>query len=458
MSSLKALDNIDLAIDPIGLDYYFNYGYIPAPFSAYKHIRKLPPGHNLIVDVPTRRVQSITPYWHPLTATAPTCRSEGEWIEAIEAKIEEAIKVRLISDVPLGAFLSGGLDSSLVVSKMAGLMTQPVETFTIGFGHEEFDERDYAKALAGHYSTHHHVEVVEPDAVALLPKLVDSFGEPFADASAIPTYYVASMARKHITVALSGDGGDEVFAGYTRYYRLHQYRHWQHIPQSLRRNLQALGRCLPEHIPGYGLLQRQAYDRIDLYRELVASFTQQEQTQLYTPAFKDLLNRESQVYFERILDEQSARAADPITQLQAIDLNSYLPGDILTKVDRTTMLSSLEARVSLLDHELIELALSCPAAIRFKNGTLKYLTKQILAGKAPEKVLRHSKQGFGLPLSHWFRNEWKETLQAQLNDQTGDNFLDVAWIQRMLDLHQKGGRDFGRKLYSILFYQTWKTS
>jgi len=457
LNALKSLPEINLELDPIGLDYYFNYGYIPAPFSAYKYVRKLKPAQRLIYNVAHREISTIEPYWRLRNAiNSQLYSSETEWLTAIEHKIEEAVKIRLISDVPLGAFLSGGLDSSLVVSLMARLLDKPVKTFTIGFDYQKYDERVYAKSVADKYSTEHHVEVVKPDALDVLPKLVDSFGEPFNDSSAIPTYYVAQMARKHVTVALSGDGGDEVFAGYIRYQRMHKYAYLNGVPIQLRKIVQYFGKYLPKHLPGYGILQRQGYENLRLFKEMNCSFSAADQNGLYTDDFKNALQSDEYDFYQRIVDEQDGFENTLITQLQLVDLNSYLPEDILTKVDRMSMLHSLETRVPLLDHELIELALSCPASIRFKNKNLKYIIKSILSDKVSSDVLEHKKQGFGVPLSFWFRNELKNFMQSLIEETKSDSFLNYGFVNQMFNLHQKGGRDFSKHLYSILMYNYWQ--
>lgn len=459
LSALKLLPEIDLEIDPIGLDYYFTYGYIPAPFSAYKYIRKLKPAHRLIYDSARGEIRTIEPYWRLNNAIElQAFSSEQDWVAAIEEKITESVRLRLVSDVPLGVFLSGGLDSSLVVALMSGMLDRPVKTFTIGFDYQKYDERLYAKSVAEHCATEHHVEIVQPEAMAILPELIRTFGEPFFDPSAIPTYYVAKIARKHITVALSGDGGDEVFAGYSRYARMYRYLHLSGIPLPVRKIIQYLGRHLPRHWPGYGFLQRQGYDKVRLYHEMHASFLPYEKESLYSEEFQSSLRKEEETFYQRIIEEQDGFDEEIITQLQLIDLHSYLPEDILTKIDRMSMLHSLETRVPLLDHELVELAFSCPAAIRFKEKNLKYLIKKILLGKVPDEILVHKKQGFGVPLADWFRKDLKEFMRSLLAESQTDRFINDRFVRQMFDLHQKGGRDFSRKLYAILFYKYWQTA
>jgi asparagine synthase (glutamine-hydrolysing) len=457
INALKGLPNINLEIDPVGLDYYFNYGYIPAPFTAYKHIKKIKPAHRLVYNISTNKITLSEPYWKLRNSIDSLLyTTENEWLTAIEEKIKESIKIRLVSDVPLGAFLSGGIDSSLVVSFMAGLVEKPIKTFTIGFDYQKFDERSYAKSVADQYCTEHHVEVVRPQALDVLPKLSESFGEPFSDPSAIPTYYLAKIAKKYVTVALSGDGGDEVFTGYTRYKRMHHYEYLNSIPIQMRKMVKYIGKFLPQYIPGYGFLQRQAYNNVRLFHEMNCSFTNYDLEKLYTIEFKNLLIKEENDYYKKILDEQNGFENDFITQLQIIDLNSYLPEDVLTKVDRMSMLHSLEARVPLLDHELIELAFSCPASIRFKEKKLKYILKKILADKVSPHVLDHKKQGFGIPLSHWFRSDLKEYMISILDNNKSNHFINYNYVKDIFDLHLRGGRDFSKNLYSVLMFNYWQ--
>jgi asparagine synthase (glutamine-hydrolysing) len=456
LSALKLLPDVNLEIDPLGLDYYFTHGYIPAPFSAYKFIRKLSPAHILVYSIEDKKIRKIAPYWRLRDSIQSVPgRSEGEWTEMIRAKLTEAMRLHLISDVPLGAFLSGGLDSSLVVSTMAELVDRPITTFTMGFEFQEYDERIYAESVAKRYGTDHHVEIVNPDAAAILPELVRSFGEPFYDASAIPTYFVSKMARRHVTVALSGDGGDEVFGGYEVYGRMHRYAYLDRVPLPLRRISQRLGKHLPKHIPGYGFLQRQVYGGIRLFHEAQCCFPSYDRALLYTEEFKNSLQKEEDEYYRRIIEEQGGFDNELITQLQVVDMNSYLPDDVLTKVDRMSMLHSLETRVPLLDHELVELAFSCPASIRFRGRNLKHIVRSLLFGKVSEDVLHHKKQGFAVPLPYWFRREWKGLMQSLLDETRDDPHVNNQFARHILDLHQKGGRDFSKYLYTLLFYKAW---
>ena len=458
LSALKRLPGINLEKDPVGLDHYFTYGFIPAPFSAYKHIKKMQAAHVLVYDLVQQEIRVNEPFWHLREAIRPDLYStEMDWLAAIEEKVREAVKLRLISDVPFGAFLSGGLDSSLIVSEMAKLMSQPVKTFTVGFESAAYDERVYAESVARRYETAHTVEMVRPDAVEVLPKLIESFGEPFSDPSAIPTYYVSEIARRHVTVALSGDGGDEVFAGYNVYGRMHRYAHLGRIPVPLRRLVQYFGKYFPKHLPGYGFMQRIGYSGISLFHEMQSWFPRHERTHLYTEEFQRLLLREEKNLFERIMEENPWVEDEFVTPLQVIDLHTYLPEDILTKVDRMSMLFSLETRVPLLDHELVGLVFSCPSSIRFKDGQLKYITKKILRGKVSKEVLQHKKQGFRAPISEWLRKEWKPLMHSLLNHDNADRYINTDYAKQIFELHQKGGRDFSEYLYALLFYMLWQS-
>jgi len=458
LQALKGIAGVDLEIDPIGLDYFFRYGYIPFPLSAYKYIRKLSPGYQVIYNIDKRIITSNSPFWQLKTEIASQYQlSENEWIERLENKIREAVKLRLISDVPLGAFLSGGLDSTLIVSAMAGSMKEPVKTFTIGFDYNEYDERIYAREVATKFGTEHYEDKVTSDALEILNILVESFGEPFMDPSAIPTYYVSQMARKHVTVVLSGDGGDEIFAGYSRYKRIFRSRKFNNIPYQIRKIISYLGKFLPESIPGYGFLYRLEYSNIQLYREITSHITSFQQDKLYNPDFKRALEHHEKDYYEELLDNYSCPENDLISEMQIIDIHSYLPEDILTKVDRMSMLHSLETRVPLLDHELVELALKCPSSIRFKNQDLKYLTKQMVIKNFDRKFVNRRKQGFDVPLNKWFRKELKDYMFQTIENISEDDLINKEYAMDLFNSHQKGGRNFGRLLYGILFYKCWKS-
>lgn len=460
LEAIKTLPGVDLEIDPLGLDQYFSLGYIPAPYSAYRYIKKLPPAHFLRYNLKRNEVTEIALYWNlneRVSCGGNLFASEPEWIDALETKIKECVRIRLISDVPLGAFLSGGVDSSLVVATMAGMTDKPVKTFTVGFPYQEFDERLYAGEVSRKYQTDHYEEIVHPEALALLPRLVRSFGEPFADSSAIPTYYVSKIARKNVTVALSGDGGDEVFAGYTRYLRAHRYSALSRIPYPLRALGRVAGRHLPRQMKGYGFLQRQGFrDILQVYSQFNSFFPHDEKVKLYGPELKKALAREEKHLFEEVMDKHPNLSKDLMTKLQCVDLHCYLPDDILTKVDRMSMLNSLEARVPLLDHELIEMALSCPVSIRFKSNELKYILKQILAKHMPRDFIVRRKQGFSLPVDTWFRGDWRNALQGLCEDAGEDPYINNHYINDLLNVHQKCGRGFGNLLYSLLFYKHWQ--
>lgn len=459
LNALKVLPNINLEVDPIGLDYYFSYGYIPSPFSAYKYIKKLNPAHYLIYDIVKRQVNIIKRYWNVYeNKNKYINNSENEWIEKIDDKIKESTSLYLVSDVPLGVFLSGGLDSSMVLSKVAKVTASTVKTFTIGFDNKEFDERLYADIVSKIFKTDHKLEVVNPNAMEILQTIINSFGEPFSDASAIPTYFVSEIARKYVKVVLSGDGGDEVFAGYNHYQRMYKYVYLDGIPINIRKFISFLGKYLPNHIPGYGFIQRQSYNNLELYYEMLCCFSKEHKDKLYKNEFKKTLERKEIDLFQKIIDENRCSEKELITKLQIIDLHSYLPEDVLTKVDRMSMLHSLETRVPLLEHELIELVFSCPEKVRFKSKILKYIFKKILSKELPEVIIDRKKQGFGVPLSSWFRNELKNTAILLIDNLIDDPFLNYKYVNDIFSLHQKGGRDFSKYLYNVMIYNNWKNN
>jgi len=457
LDPLKMTPGIDLEIDPIALDHYFSIGYIPSPYSAYKYIRKLPPAHYLVYDVAHGKIKTLKRYWNLRAASRQVPSwTESEWIEAIKEKLKEAVQAHLVSDVPLGAFLSGGMDSSLVVSMMAGCGTNTIKTFTMGFENREFDERAYARSVATSYHTEHHEQTVNPDSFEIIAKLVRSFGEPFYDSSAIPTYYLSKMVSEKVKVILSGDGGDEVFAGYTSYLRMLRYGLLDRVPRALRGAVRKVAARLPFHIKGYGFLQRQGYDGIRRYYEMESIFNKTSKTRLYKEGFRYSLPKQADSYFENIFHAHDLAEEELVTQLQYIDFHAFLPEDVLTKVDRMSMLHSLETRVPLLDHELIELVFACPERIRVKGHHLKYIPKRILESELEPMVLAHKKQGFAVPLDQWFRTEWKERFRALFSEKDDDDVIDHRYALELLDVHQKRGRNFGSQLYSLLFYRMWR--
>ena len=401
-------------VNHIALDEYLVYRCVPAPNTLFKGVMKLPAAHILVYEngqISTKR------YWElPFT---PTCKDdEATAIERTMALLKDAVEVRLMSDVPLGAFLSGGIDSSIVVGLMSSMMSQPVKTFSIGFEEDDFSELPYARQVAKHFGTDHHEFFVRPELVSVLPQLVWAYDEPFADASMLPTYYVSKLAREHVTVVLTGDGGDEIFGGYLPY-----RREWliSHIPPILRFLLSFGSGFMPDGMRGkkrLGSLLR------DLPTRAVQSqmlFAANSRSLMYSPEYYAQVRDHNP--YERLTSEfRAVSDLDVRAQLQYVDVRAYLANDILVKVDKASMFNSLETRAPMLDQYMVEYVASLPAALRTRNGVLKYLLKKVAADLLPAEILTRRKQGFGVPIKQWFRGD--------LNGYANDMLLSTRAQQR----------------------------
>ena len=384
-------------INAIALDEYLVYSCVPTPNTLFKGVLKLPAAHILIYEdgqISTKR------YWElPFT---PTCQDdEATAIERTRALLKEAVQVRLMSEVPLGAFLSGGVDSSIVVGLMSSMMSQPVKTFSIGFEEDDYSELPYARQVAQHFGTEHHEFFVRPDLISVLPQLAWAYDEPFADSSMLPTYYVSKLAREHVTVVLTGDGGDEIFGGYTRYDRELAINR---MPTFLRFLLGYGGMLMPDGMRGKKRLYNMHQDLARRYLEAFTLFPDNSRSSMFTQDYFALVRDHNPS--ERLLGEfRTAPHPDVVAQLQYVDVRAYLADDILVKVDKASMFNSLETRAPMLDQYLAEYVSSLPSTIRTRNGVLKYLLKKVAADMLPAEILTRRKQGFGVPIKHWFRSD-----------------------------------------------------
>jgi asparagine synthase (glutamine-hydrolysing) len=448
-------------IDHLALDAYLTLGYVPDPLCVFRGVRKLPPGHTLAFD--GRRV-TVRQYWDfPLTHDGDgegDGRSAEDYLEELRALLEESVRLRLISDVPLGAFLSGGVDSSAVVGLMARNSTRPVKTFSIGFNEDTYDELKYARAAARHFGTDHHEFVVTPDICDVIDELVWHFDEPFADSSAIPTYTVSKLARRHVTVALSGDGGDELFAGYTRYLIDRDRAGFARLPRALRSGvMRPLSRGLPHAAWGRNYLHNVSLDPTERYLDSVSVFTSLARRSLYTADFRARLGAGGG-FALGLFRDCAARAGaerDPVGALLYTDAKTYLPGDILTKVDRMSMAVSLEARSPLLDHKLIEFAARIPSSLKLRGRETKHVFKRALEGLVPDEILHRRKQGFGVPIDQWInrqlRSRTRETLTEPRARQRG--FVEPRHVSTLLSEHERGRRDHSLQLWSLFVLELW---
>jgi asparagine synthase (glutamine-hydrolysing) len=459
-SEIKALwpaGGLSKEINLEALSDYFSYLYIPAPKTIYRGIRKLRPAHYLTVEGSCIRE---TPYWD-IRFDDTRQQPEDEWCDSFLDEYRAAVKSRLVSDVPLGAFLSGGVDSSSIVALMNEFQP-PVTTCSIGFTENAYDEAKDAREFASTLGAKHHEEIVEPHAIDLIRKLAWHYDEPFADSSAVPTYYVSQMARRHVTVALSGDGGDESFAGYRRY----KLTHWEnqmrsHVPAWARKAvIGPLGDIYPKLgwaprvFRAKNTLQSLARTPIDGYFHSIS---------VCPPAMKrsllsgDVWRQLGGYDSVDVLREHYNRAQtdDPLSRIQYVDIKTYLVDDILTKVDRASMANSLEVRCPLLDHKLMELIAQMPSGLKLRNGQGKYIFKKALERVLPASVLTRKKKGFAVPVAEWFRGELKEFAYEKLIERQ-DDALNGAFVKRCWDQHQRGQRDWSALLWCVLMFKSWR--
>ncbi len=464
-SELKALQvhpRLPREIDPQALEEYFALGYVPDPRTIYRAVHKLPPAHTLLLRQ-GEPVGEPRAYWDvPFTPLPPM--SEIDAGEQLVERLREATRVRLMSEVPLGAFLSGGVDSSAVVAMMAQASREPVNTCSIGFSDPRYNESAFAQQVAERYQTHHQTKTVEADDFDLLDKLTGIYDEPYADSSALPTYRVCQLARERVTVALSGDGGDELLAGYRRHrWHMNEERIRGRIPGALRHSLfGALGRLYPKLdwapklFRAKSTFQALAMDSAEAYLHSVSFIPAHLREQLYSARFAKTLAG----YNAREVFEEHARKApsdNPLSLIQYLDMKTYLPGDILTKVDRASMAHSLEVRAPMLDHQFIEWASGLPSDLLLRGRQGKYLLKKALEPHLPHDILYRPKMGFAVPLSSWFRGPLRERVRdALLGDTLRDTGLfDPATLTRLVDEHQSGVGEHSAALWSLLMFESF---
>ncbi|HEY6212011.1 MAG TPA: asparagine synthase (glutamine-hydrolyzing) [Vicinamibacterales bacterium] len=453
IKSLLEAPDLPRDLDPDALDHYLSFLYTPPDGSIFHSVRKLPPGHVLAWQDGRVDVQR---YWQ-LPAEETFGGSEAEAVEALRATLADAVKSHLISDVPLGAFLSGGIDSSLVVGLMAESGGARVKTFSIGFDEPEYDELEHARTVADHFGTDHHEFVVKPDAVAILDRLIAHFDEPFADASAIPTWYVSEMARRHVTVVLSGDGGDELFGGYDRYLphpRVVAFD--KYSPRALRRVAAIAADRLPHGARGKNFLRHVGRGERGRYIDAIRFFGADEKPALLSPdLYAAMQGPDPEVrlaaHFDRFARLPWA------SQMMRFDAETYLPEDVLTKVDRMSMAHSIESRVPLLDNEVIAFAASLPASLKIRDGRRKHALKAVAATLLPKPILERKKQGFGVPLDVWFRGNLRElfadTLLSPASLQRG--YFQAPFVTRIVDEHLSGRRDHTLRLWQLVVFERW---
>jgi asparagine synthase (glutamine-hydrolysing) len=457
LKCLLAVDGSIRTIDPQALSDYFSFGYVPAPKTIYRDVRKLRPGHYLVASA--NGVQEV-PYWD-LSFAEVENRTENEWCEMLRHSLCEATRVRLMSDVPLGAFLSGGVDSSSVVAMMSHLMKRAVTTCSIGFEDKEYNEADFAREISRKFETDHHEQVVHPEAIEILKKLVWHYDEPFADSSAIPTYYVSWVARQSVTVALGGDGGDESLAGYRRYYFDNlENRLRRMVPAGVRREVFGpLGRAYPalawapRVFRAKATFQSLSRSPLEGYFNTMSIFRADEKPLLLSHDFRASLGGYDSIevlrhHYDRVETD------DLLSRIQYVDMKTYLPDDILAKVDRASMAVSLEVRAPMLDHHFLELTTKIPSSLKLRGKCGKYIFKKAMADVLPQDILHRRKQGFAVPLARWFRDELRDLAHDAIFSRN-DGVLNAHYLRKIWDQHQSGTYDRSSHLWSVLMYREW---
>jgi asparagine synthase (glutamine-hydrolysing) len=465
-SEIKALlqvPGVERKVNAASIHHYLTYQYVPSPNTIFEGIKKLPPAHYLLYD--RNGNIKVERYWKlKFNSSHQTYPDLQELEDRIRAELEESVKLRLISDVPLGAFLSGGVDSSLIVGIMAKLSRKPVKTFSVGFEEKGFDELSYARLVSNHFATEHHEFIVKPDAIGILPKLVWHYNEPFADSSAIPTYYVANMTKDYVKVVLTGDAGDENFAGYPRYLRSRWVASFTKIPEKLRKDL------LPHFLRVFSTLRWRektlnrlsdfmeslSTDQGRNYAEQIKIFNAKEKEDIYTEDFRKKVGKIDPLDFLLKKFEESG-TEDLLEQLLYVDMNSYLPEDLLVKMDIATMANSLEARVPFLDHQFMEFVAGIPFQLKLKGSKTKSILKTAFKDFLPDAIFKRRKMGFGVPVSRWFRNELKDYVYEILLDSRTLNrgYFRREGIERLLNDHVALRYDHSSKIWALLFLEMW---
>jgi asparagine synthase (glutamine-hydrolysing) len=462
-SELKALlkyPGIHKDIDYPAIDLYLSLQYIPSPWTIFRQIRKLPAAHTLIWKQGRIRIER---YWEPHFLPKTTL-SERDAMAAMMAKLRESVELRMIADVPLGAFLSGGKDSSMIVGLMSQISSSPVKTFSIGFEEETVSELPYARRVADHFGCDHHEFVVKTDAIELLPKLAWHYGEPYADSSAVPSYYVSLMTRQYVTVALNGDGGDESFAGYPRYQAMKFIRYWNHLPLALRKALDRSLSWIPDGPPPTSLIWRfkrllrmGASDAELAYLNSLCFFREDQKVPLYSGLLRQTTGHaRAASYLNGILER--AKVLGETDRYLYTDMLTYLPEDLLVKMDIASMANGLETRSPFLDHEFVELVAGFPESWKLKGFTgKKHLLTEAAKGWIPDSILRRPKQGFALPMAQWFRGPLMKHARAML---LSDRFIDRGLFRRegleaLFSEHESGRIDRSYHLWALLMLEYW---
>jgi asparagine synthase (glutamine-hydrolysing) len=454
LAALMESGHVERRPDMDAIDAFLCLQYVPFPYTAFEGVRKLPPGSRLVCE-PGRR--GTPERYFRLRFDQTRAGSWAELAEALRAQIEDAVRVRLVSDVPLGAFLSGGLDSSLIVAMMALQSSEPVKTFSVGFTSKDFSELPYAKMVAERYETDHHELVVEPSMAAVIPEFVRHYGEPFADTSALPTWYLCQYTRTGVTVALSGDGGDEAFGGYRRYVHAQTARILRGLPGPIPPLLAKMIGSIPisaaQQVRDYG--RRLMQPEHARFLGLAAHIPQEDRMTLYSAGMRERYASDRVAQrFGDLYDESTA--FDPVNRLLDLDIQTYLPDDNLTKVDIASMAHSLEVRCPLVDQEVMKLAASLPGEMKLRGLKTKRILREVAKPLLPEAILTRRKQGFGLPVDRWMREELEPLSRDVLLDQTAKDrgIFEPMAVQTLLRQHQRG-EPRGDQIWALMILELW---
>jgi asparagine synthase (glutamine-hydrolysing) len=452
LSALLAYPDFPREVDRSALQYFLEFQYVPGPQAIYRNVEKVLPGHIVEIDgdgkITDHAYWDLFDHWGK---PEDRPRTEEEYEEELSALLDSSIRYRMISDVPLGAFLSGGIDSSLVVALMQKAASGPVKTFSIGFRESGYDESPHARAVAAHLGTDHHEKICTPrEAQALVRRIPDACDEPFADSSAIPTMLVSEFTRQHVTVSLSGDGGDELFCGYPRYAWVRQGNVVRGIPGFLRRPLCSLLSRVPIHKVQRGAESVLYDDPAEMYFHTVGIFERRRLGEIVPEVVDDA----HLPYFRTFRDPRCGKIVE---RAMATDIKTYLVDDILTKVDRSSMAYSLEARVPLLDHRIVEFAARLPMEHKVHGGGTKHLLRKILYRHVPRELIDRPKMGFGIPVNRWLRNELRPLLAEYLNEERvrREGFLRPKGVERIVREHLSGRRDHQYRLWALLVFAMW---
>ncbi|MCG3155179.1 MAG: Asparagine synthetase [glutamine-hydrolyzing] 1 [bacterium] len=460
MKSILQAQGVPRQISPEALDLYLTYEYVPAPHTILADLKKLPAGHSLLIKADGKT--ELRRYWD--LHFRENGYHSAELQHGLVELLQDAVKIRLMSEVPLGAFLSGGIDSSCIVALMARAMDQPVKTFSIGFEEGSYNELHYAREIARHYRTDHKEFILRPNALELTEKLVRHLDEPLGDFSIFPTYLVSKMAREHVTVVLSGDGGDELFAGYDAYRADRMYRAYRRLPAFVRHGLVSpAARLLPPTEKKKG-----AFNKIKRFVEgtqypedlqhvrWMIFLAAQEKRLLYGEALRAVDMQHGAHDFMRH-HFQHADSQDEVNRQLYVDIKTYLCDDIMVKVDRMSMAASLEARAPFLDYRVVEYAATIPSALKLRGKQTKWILKQAMAELLPPQIIKRGKEGFSIPIKNWLKQELRPLMLDVLSPARlkRDGFFDAAYVQRLVDEHLRGVENHSHRLWALTVFGIW---